>query len=139
MVVRCENGSSRIAPWPTEWDPDMELYMAATTRMAKLLSGVLQKGEEEGSDLPRLKQWNVTLQQSLAIPPQLLPPNEIITPIVEFIPMEGQIGRIIIRLQGLTSRTWMDDNEDYLEEPVSWTFDGVFDTKQDMRPNNFIW
>ena len=135
MLVRSDHGTSRIAPWPVEWDTDMELYMSATTRMAKLLSGVLRKGDEEG-DPPRLKQWNVSMQRDLAIPPQLLPSDLEVTPIVEFVPLEGQVGRMILRLQG--GITVSMDNEQ-VKEPIAITFEGVYDTKQDMRPSNFIW
>ena len=135
MLVRSDSGTSRIAPWPTEWDPDMELYMTVTARMAKVLGDVLRKGEEEG-DPPRLKRWNISVQRDFAIPPQLLPDGLELTPIVEFIPMEGHIGRVIFRLQGMT-RTKNGDEE--VEEPVAMIFDGVYDTKQDMRPTNFIW
>lgn len=137
MLVRTDTGTSRIAPWRTEWDPDMELYMTVTARMAKLLSDVLRKGEEESGDPPRLKQWNVSIQRDFAIPPQLLPAALELTPIVEFVPMEGHVGRVIIRLQGMI-RT-MNDGDEEVEEPVAMIFEGVYDTKQDMRPTNFIW
>lgn len=135
MLVRSDSGTSRIAPWPTEWDTDMELYMTVTTRMAKLLSDILRKGDDEG-DPPRLKQWNISVQQDFAIPPQLLPPAQELTPTVEFVPMEGQVGRLIIRLQGIIRTTIGDE---VVEKPVALIFEGVYDTKQDMRPTNFIW
>lgn len=138
MLVRSDSGTSRIAPWPTEWDADMELYMTVTTRMAKLLSDILRKGDDEG-DPPRLKQWNISVQQDFAIPPQLLPPAQELTPTVEFVPMEGQVGRLIIRLQGIIRTTIGDEVVEVVEKPVALIFEGVYDTKQDMRPTNFIW
>ena len=140
MLIHTEDGASLISPWPTAWQPDMDLYMAVVIRMSNLLSIALQK--DGGST--RLKKWNVTIQRGNALPPQLLSLQQstqeeqeagaVLTPVVEFSPTEVSTGRILIRLQG-TPKTEMNRES----QAVAMIFEATYDTSQEVGPSNFMW
>jgi hypothetical protein len=133
MLIHTNEGASRIAPWPSQWDDDMELYLTVITRISNTLSHVLQKGEDD-LDQPRLKQWNVNIQREVAIPPLLWPSDLGSEPLIEFLPMEQQVGRITLRLQSSLKISGSED-----EEGISIIFEGIYDTKQHLRSSNFLW
>lgn len=122
MLVRNQNGATQVDLWPKEREHDMELYLTVMSRMANHMSNVFLR--EDGLSQPRLKQWKITVKHEHALPPQLLPDDDKLHPVMEFVPMEGLSGSVSIRLQN---------------ENVSMIFESVFDTKQELRGSNLPW
>jgi len=128
MLVRAEDGSSTVKPWPEEWENDMELYLTVMSRIATSLSDILQP--VDGLSKPRLKQWNVDIrQQDIKLSEGegidfLVDDN----PIVEFSTLKKGMGQISIYLRSSSSAT---KGEESNRRATSKVFVGVFDTKHE--------
>ena len=142
LSVITNEGMSWRTMWPTEWDNDVALYLATMKRMVSRLA-TMTSFCDNCSVAPADLEWKMSISRHNKLPLTLFPndPAEVF-PVVEWVVPADEdvsnrarrIGKILIRIQGLTTPTNAPTSQDTClkkSHDVSLIFEANFDVNDE--------